>query len=331
MQQRILSAWYEGRWWLYFLLPLAWLLSALARWRRRSQTRQAEAVAAPVIVVGNIAIGGTGKTPLIIALVQHLKSRGYRPGVISRGYGGVAPHYPFSVLPDSDPAVCGDEPLLISMAAACPVMVGPNRVNSARQLIQEFGCDVILSDDGLQHYRLPRQFEICVVDGQRQMGNGLCLPAGPLREPSSRLHEVDCVVVNGEQPLTVPGIEHHTMLLRPKLWQHVAGKKDHKPLSFITDAGDGYLQAVTGIGNPQRFFRTLAELDLQPETRIFPDHHPFSAEDLGYARGQCLLMTAKDAVKCREFADDNWWSLVIASDLPPLFWKKLDDFMEKHT
>lgn len=331
MQQRILSAWYEGRWWLYLLLPLAWLLSLVASWRRAALSHKAVPLEVPVIVVGNIAIGGTGKTPLIIALVKYLQERGYKPGVISRGYGGSAPFYPFSVTLDSDPAVCGDEPLLISLSTGCPVMVGPDRVNSARQLIQDFGCDVILSDDGLQHYRLARQFEICVVDGQRQMGNGFCLPAGPLREPPSRLHSVDCVVVNGSQSLSVEGLDSHSMQLKPTLWQHVAGREEQKPMPFIKEQTDGKVLAVTGIGNPQRFFHTLSVLGLRPDTRAFPDHHPFTASDLAYAKGQCLLMTTKDAVKCRGFADDNWWSLLVTSDLPPSFWKKLDDFLEKQT
>lgn len=328
MQQRILSAWYEGRWWLVLLLPLAWFLAAVASWRRIRQTRSAEPLAAPVIVVGNIAIGGTGKTPLIIAMVKHLQERGYRPGVVSRGYGGHAPHYPYSVRADSDPAVCGDEPLLIAMSANCPVVVGPDRVKSCKQLIENFDCDVILSDDGLQHYRLSRQFEICVVDGQRQMGNGFCLPAGPLREPVTRLSEVDCVVVNGGGALSVAGAACYEMQLKPTTWQQVAGRKDDQPLEYIAERGIKKLLAVTGIGNPQRFFNTLTTLGLQPDAKAFPDHHPFTVDDLQFAKGQCLLMTAKDAVKCRAFADSDWWSLVVSPEVAPPFWAKLDEFME---
>lgn len=330
MQERILSAWYEGRWWLYLLLPVSWLLSMLARIRRNRLSRRSAPLAAPVIVVGNIAIGGTGKTPLIIALVKHLQQRGYRPGVVSRGYGGRAPHYPYSVTADSSPAYSGDEPLLIATATGCPVMVGSDRVISASQLIEKFDCDVILSDDGLQHYKLSRQFEICVVDGQRQMGNGFCIPAGPLREPPARLREVDVVVVNGSQPLSIPGVTYHSMQLRPDVWQHVAGIQADKPLPFIADkAQSKRLLAVTGIGNPRRFFNTLNDLTLMPETRSYPDHHPFTEVDLQYARGRCLLMTAKDAVKCRVFADEDWWSLVVTSHLEAPFWERLDAFLEK--
>mgnify|MGYP006080177597 CR=1 FL=1 len=345
-QQSWLKAWYEGRWWLWLLLPvllpLSWLFSALAASRRQTLSTQAKPLSVPVIVVGNIAIGGTGKTPLLISMVKHLQQKGYKPGVISRGYGAEAPHYPYSVTPQSPAEHGGDEPLLIAMETACPVVVDANRVQAAEHLISEFECDVILSDDGLQHYKLSRQFEICVVDGARGVGNGFCLPAGPLREPSSRLAQVDCVVVNGEVSDAIAQqatTEPFAMQLKPAYWGQVVeplSQYDLQPLPWDDEAiirsnaktNTNELEAVTGIGNPERFFNTLSNFGLMFNTRVFPDHYQFCAEDLIYAENNVLLMTAKDAVKCKSFAKSNWWYLSVQAKLPQGFWQSLESFME---
>ncbi len=176
------KAWYEHHRWVYLLAPLAWLFRRLARRRRRRLEESAVAVDVPVVIVGNISVGGTGKTPLLIALVQRLQQAGYRPGVVSRGYGGKAPQYPLMITPDTPVSHSGDEPLAIARATDCAVCVSPDRVEAA-QTLRKFGCDIVLSDDGLQHYRLARDLEIAVVDGARAFGNGWCLPVGPLREP----------------------------------------------------------------------------------------------------------------------------------------------------
>ena len=319
-----LAAWYEGRWWLRLLTPLSGLFSALAARRRRRQTAAAEAIAAPVIVVGNITLGGTGKTPLLIALVKHLQTRGYTPGVISRGYGGHAPHYPYRLTTDSKPESVGDEPLLIFQATACPVVVGPDRAAAAKQLLAQSDCDVILSDDGLQHYRLARALEIAVIDGQRGLGNGCCLPAGPLREPPSRLQEVDLVVVNGDETQSHPallGVARHSMTLAPSGWYSV---QDNKHLPVAQLPCDNGVAAVAGIGNPQRFFNTLAALGVKAQTRAFADHHHYCPEDFAFAGQGALLMTAKDAVKCQAFARPNWWYLGVDAQLPGPFWQALE-------
>lgn len=345
-QQNWLKAWYEGRWWLWLLLPvllpLSWLFRALAASRRQTLSTQAKPLSVPVIVVGNIAIGGTGKTPLLISMVKYLQQAGYKPGVISRGYGASAPHYPYSVTSQSPAAYGGDEPLLIALETGCPVVVDANRVQAAEQLISEFECDVILSDDGLQHYKLSRQFEICVVDGARGVGNGFCLPAGPLREPASRLAQVDCVVVNGDvsdavaqQTATKP----FAMQLQPAYWGQVTNplsQHDLQPLPWDDEADSksntatntNGLEAVTGIGNPDRFFKTLSNFGLMFNSRVFPDHYQFCAEDLSYAENNVLIMTAKDAVKCKSFAKSNWWYLSVQAQLPKEFWQNLESFME---
>jgi tetraacyldisaccharide 4'-kinase len=330
-QQGILSAWYEGRWWLWLLLPLAWLLQLIAWLRRHWLIIHAKPLTVPVIVVGNIAVGGTGKTPLIIAVAKHLQAQGRKPGIVSRGYGGHAPHYPFDVTSTSDPAHSGDEPLLIAMETECPVIVGSDRVKSAERLIEKFGCDVILSDDGLQHYKLARQFEICVVDGRRQMGNGFCMPAGPLRESPARLNDVSCVVVNGDQGLTTAtSAVVANMELKPSVWRRVDGQAEQAVDQLPWADKPGLVKAVTGIGNPQRFFDTLETQGLSVEGKAFADHYAFTEADLAFAADEPLLMTAKDAVKCQTFAKPSWWYLVVEAHLDSAFWELLNNFLEKH-
>jgi tetraacyldisaccharide 4'-kinase len=380
-QQSWLKAWYEGRWWLLLLfpllIPLAWLFTAIAWSRRKTLSAQAQPLAVPVIVVGNIAIGGTGKTPLLIAMAKYLQNAGYHPGIISRGYGAKAPYYPYVVTPESSPLHSGDEPLLIAIETDCPVVVDAQRTQAAQKLISDFDCDVILSDDGLQHYKLSRQFEICVVDGARGVGNGFCLPAGPLRESAKRLAEVDSVVINGELKLDLLKnnflariTEPHSMRLQPASWVSVMPCKSTvdseaslaltpepepdpepepepepipRPIPIPTPTSSSLspvpwdmensssktVNAVTGIGNPQRFFNTLSDLGLMVKPRAFADHHQFCATDLSYVEDQVLIMTAKDAVKCKSFAKPNWWYLSVEAQLPQSFWQSLDSFMEK--
>ena len=336
-----LDAWYEGRWWLWLLWPVSLMLKAVASLRRRHLTRKASPLSAPVIVVGNITLGGTGKTPVIISLVRYLQSKGCRPGVVSRGYGGQASEYPYLVTKDSPVQESGDEPLLIALETGCPVMVGADRVASAQKLIDEHGCDILLSDDGMQHYRLSRQWELCLLDGQRLWGNGLCLPAGPLRESPERLQQVNAVLINGDiapqrqdentQKLLASSF---SMQLQPVSWHRL--KDGEQRLIEDQSSGQGAavpgsagsIAAVTGIGNPQRFFNTLAGLGIQGDTRAFPDHHPFQPSDLAFSAGKTLIMTAKDAVKCRAFAEDDWWYLSVSAVLPRRFWAELDLFLE---
>lgn len=324
-QERWHRAWYQGRRWVYWLLPLTGLFRLVSAARRLWLTRwRQQQLPVPVIVVGNISVGGTGKTPLIIALAEHLRSRGYRPGIVSRGHGGKAPAYPLDVTLATPVEYSGDEPLAIARATGCPVSVGPDRVAAARRLHRQHHCDVILSDDGLQHYRLGRALEIAVIDAQRGFGNGFCLPVGPLREPVARLKTVDWVVLNGEiaKPPSLPaGVTATAMTVVPSHWCPVAGG-EAQPLDHFTPGQT--VDAVAGIGNPARFFTTLEQLQLSPRRHPFADHHSYRPQDLAFGSNRPLVMTAKDAVKCQAFAQSHWWFLAVSARLPESFWQALD-------
>ena len=313
------DSWYGKSLWVYCLLPLSWLFCAISQLRKFYLSHFSQhKLAVPVVVVGNISLGGTGKTPLLIALVQYLQQQGHSPGVVSRGYGGRAPHYPYLLDKDTRADQSGDEPLLIFNATHCRVCVAPDRV-AAALLLQQQGCTIILSDDGLQHYRLGRDIEIAVVDGLRLFGNRQCLPVGPLREPVSRLKTVDLIVVNN--PQSTPALQDYpsvAMQLVPNAWRQLDSQA-LLPLSQLVFAKKLY--AVAAIGNPQRFFNSLRELSLTFETRTFVDHHHFTAADFAFSGDADLVMTEKDAVKCCEFARKNWYSLLVAAELPADFWQ----------
>ena len=264
----------------------------------------------PVIIVGNITVGGTGKTPLTLWLAEQLLADGWHPGIISRGFGGSGSK-PQEVLPGSDPAAVGDEPVLMAQRQLCPVWVGRDRPAAALAVLQAHPeCDIILSDDGLQHYRLQRDVEIVVVDGLRRFGNGFLLPAGPLREAPSRLREVDAVVINGgkvapgEYLMQLEGV-HFYNLLNPEITATAA------------DFQGQSVHAIAGIGHPERFFRHLNKLGLTVQTHPYPDHHHYSAADLDFEGSNALLMTEKDAVKCSAFADEKCWVLRVDAQLDP--------------
>ena len=269
----------------------------------------------PVIVVGNVSVGGTGKTPLVLWLAALLRSRGRRPGIVSRGYGGPGRVQP--VTPESDPATVGDEPVMLARRGGLPLWVGRDRVAAAGALLAAHPeCDVIVCDDGLQHYRLARDLEIAVVDGERGLGNGWMFPAGPLREPRARLAEMDAVVVNGAgaAALTLGAEALYAMTLNGETFhnlhhpdrrvgpEHFSGRRVH---------------AIGGIGNPQRFFEHLQQLGLEVIAHPFPDHHPYTAVDTAPWRDEEVIMTEKDAVKCRAFATEHWWVLGVDAELDP--------------
>lgn len=255
----------------------------------------------PVIVVGNISVGGVGKTPLVIALVEFLQAQGYQPGVVSRGYGGKPSQSLQTVEADSSPAEVGDESLLIVQRTACPCVVGANRPDAVRKLLAEGRCNVVISDDGLQHYALQRDIEIVVVDGPRQFGNGHCLPVGPLREPRQRLNGVDFTIYNGNR-------EADTMKVVPARWVNLFSGESFDSLPNEEGIEN---HAICGIGNPQRFYSTLEAQGISFQNHSFADHHDFSADDLSQYQGSRLLMTEKDAVKCRQFATENMWYLSV--------------------
>lgn len=320
LSQRWLQAAYQGSLWLTPLRPLG----ALYGWvmKRRYQAyaggkRDVWQAPVPVIVVGNITLGGTGKSPIVAWLVRWLKGQGYTPGIVARGYGGKAAQYPLIVTADTDVTQSGDEPLMLAQQTGVPVVADPLRARGARQLI-EFGCDVIVSDDGLQHLALGRDIELALMDGHWGLGNRRCLPAGPLREPASRLEQVDVVLVNGAPSHQTP--ENATLMqLAPTAWRHLASgeQKPLTPLPFNLP-----VNAIAGIGRPERFFETLASLGVNGCWYSFDDHYPFEASSLqftGQEAARPLLMTAKDAVKCRNIAPPDSWVLDVEARLPPEF------------
>ncbi|MCW8885115.1 MAG: tetraacyldisaccharide 4'-kinase [Motiliproteus sp.] len=312
--------WYQSTPWLLPLWPLEKLFTSQAANRRRKNQAYAQQIElpAPVIIVGNISVGGVGKTPLVVWLIETLKQQGHRPGVVSRGYGAKAPQYPMQVDANSDPRHCGDEPLMIAQRCGCPVVVDPDRVSAAEYLCREFDIDVIISDDGLQHYRLPRDIEIAVVDGERGLGNGHCLPVGPLRESEQRLQEVDFCIVNGGSwsipdsiPMTLKSGDFH---------QLNGGKVELSPQP---------VNGVAGIGNPPRFFASLTKLGFQVSEHPFSDHHQFQASDLSFDNDYVTVMTEKDAVKCRALAADNRYYLSVSAVLPESFKQQLLGLLEQ--
>ena len=315
-------AWYKPRSWALALLPLSYLFRGVASGRRAYlQSRyQAKPFAVPVVVVGNIAVGGTGKTPLIIRLVHSLQAEGIRPGIVSRGYGGQPSKLPRKVSGDSSAEEFGDEPVLIAREANCPVVVDSDRVAAVELLLNEFDVDVVLSDDGLQHYRMHRDLEIAVLDARRGLGNGQCLPAGPLREPPGRLDDVDFIVLNGGVESGSPFLSTPastsliSMTLQPTFFRHL---RSGQRVAADAWTAPPKVHAVAGIGNPERFSATLTSLGLEPQLHSFPDHHPFTQTDLEFGDDLPVVMTSKDAVKCEAFAPDNAWVLEVAADVDP--------------
>lgn len=324
--QSLQQRWYEDRappWW---ALPLAALYGGVVRLRRALYRRgwlRAQRLAVPVVVVGNIVAGGAGKTPVTIALVEALRARGFKPGVVSRGYGGTA-RRPMLLVAQPDPALVGDEPALIRMRTGVPVAIGADRPAAAALLPGE-GVDVVIADDGLQHYALARDVEVCVVDGARGLGNRRLLPAGPLREPPSRLDEVDFVVVNAGSATRprlgsdAPDRQRIAAGFPMRLHGDVARNVRDGSLRPLADFSGMRVNAAAGIGHPPRFFDALRASGIEVVEHAFPDHHRYAAGDLDFRDGLPVLMTEKDAVKCRAFAQPDWWSVAVTGELPDAF------------
>ncbi|HXZ97017.1 MAG TPA: tetraacyldisaccharide 4'-kinase [Burkholderiales bacterium] len=308
--------WYRLTVWHVLLLPFSLLFAIVASLRRFLYLLHLLPVIklpVPVIVIGNISVGGTGKTPLAIWLANFFREEGFKPGIVSRGYGGTNIQ-PLEVTRQSSPAVVGDEPVLLARRCGCPVWVGRNRPATAIALLAAHPeCDVVISDDGLQHYRLDRDVEIAVVDGERKFGNGLPLPAGPLRELVGRLESVDAVVVqDGERSPSAPA-RSFSMRLTGETFYNLLNP-DFKVSA--TDLRGKKTYAVAGIGHPQRFFRQLQTLGLSASARPFPDHYRYQAEDLFAPDAEAIIMTEKDAVKCETFADEKYWVLAVDAQVP---------------
>jgi tetraacyldisaccharide 4'-kinase len=318
IEHKLNEIWYEGLpvpIWLRALAPVYKAGNRMDRWWT-SRGRPDDLDSVCIIVVGNITVGGSGKTPLVIRLCQVLRSAGLKPGVISRGYGRRERGLRL-VSPASDPGVVGDEPLLISQRAGVPVIVSRNRCKAARALLRK-GINVIISDDGLQHYRLPRNLEICVIDGKRGFGNGLLIPAGPLREPLERLAAVDHIVVNGEADAVLDELQATQMTLVAGLLRSLDSGQSWRLSQFAGCKAN----AVAGVGNPGRFFDLLRNARITVHEHAFPDHHSFTLNDFEKMDPSLpILMTEKDAVKCKMLGLKNAWFLSVDAVLP-LWWEE---------
>ena len=301
----------------WLLWPASLVFGAIVFLRRiffRLRFFKSHSVGIPVIVVGNLTAGGSGKTPLVLRIAEILTERGWKPGIVSRGYGG-STQTPVAATIASDPAEVGDEPILLARRSGCPVWVAPNRIAACRALRAENPeCNLIVTDDGLQHYALRRDVEICVVDG-REFGNGFLQPAGPLREPRSRLRSVDAVVTHGARE-----VQGYKMVLEGDKLVRFTDARDVRPAKSF--AGQR-VHAVAGIGDPKRFFLQLARFGIKVVPHPFADHHPLRAEDFAFGDSDPVVMTEKDAVKCKRIVAGNpqaqFWVFPVSASLDPAF------------
>ncbi|MBD9414501.1 tetraacyldisaccharide 4'-kinase [Pseudomonas sp. PDM16] len=326
LADRLTAAWYGGHPALTLLRPLEWLYRRVVQGKRRAFLAGEGDIyhsPVPVLVVGNVTVGGTGKTPMILWLIEHCRARGLRVGVVSRGYGATPPQLPWRVRAEDPASHAGDEPLLIVQRSGVPLVIDPQRARAVQALLEQESLDLILSDDGLQHYRLARDIELVLIDAARGLGNRRCLPAGPLREPAERLAEVDAVLRNGAAE---DGEEGYALQLRPTaLVNLLSGER----VGLDHFAPGQQVHAVAGIGNPQRFFNTLEALNWRPIAHPFADHASYSPEALQFSPALPLLMTEKDAVKCRAFAAADWWYLAVDAAPSPAFVAWFDERLDR--
>jgi tetraacyldisaccharide 4'-kinase len=323
--QAIEKTWYRISLWSILLLPFSLIYGILVQFRvvgYRLGVLERSEVGIPVIVVGNLTVGGSGKTPLVIRLVHLLALEGFTPGIVSRGYRAQPTKNPHLVEKDGDPSMVGDEPLLMRQQTGCPVVIDPDRLRGARHLMNQCGVDIVVSDDGLQHSRLSRSVEIAVVDGDRRFGNGFLLPAGPLRETVSRLDTVDFIVTNGGQALAG---EYQMRTTLDTAVHLTTGER--RPLTQFLDKN---IYAIAGIGNPTRFFEDLGLVGLSFCGRSFPDHHPYRSADLNDLYSSTVVMTSKDAVKCRNIAGPDWWAIQQTTEIDESFTQALMNILLKN-
>ena len=315
--------WYGSGWQCVFFLPVTWLFSQLVIIRRFAYNNgwlNSRSFPVPIIVVGNISVGGSGKTPLVIWLAELFKNAGYKPAIISRGYKGKAGSWPQQVRVDSDPVVVGDEAVQLARRCKCPIAVGPDRCASIDALLEHTDIDMIISDDGLQHYAMQRDIEIAVVDGVRRHGNQRLLPSGPLREPVSRLKEVDFIVSNG-----VADRGEYAMLVKGLVAKNLVSDSTQGLERFSGQT----VHAICGIGNPDRFFNGLKQFGINLIEHVHPDHHPFFEADINFDDDLPVLMTEKDAVKCQRFKSKQHWFVPVQAELNKHFAPRLLALLEK--
>jgi len=318
------DSWYKEMYISAAFMPISMLYDDVMRFRSflyKMGVKKKTKLDVPVVIVGNITVGGTGKTPLILWMARFLKEQGYKPGIISRGYGGHSEQWPQWVDEQSNPELVGDEAVLMKNSSDCPIAVGPERPKAGQMLLDKSACDIILSDDGLQHYALQRDIEIAVVDGQRRFGNGYTLPCGPLREPISRLLTVDLIIVNGKAEEE----NEFSMLIEGEVAVNLLTKEE----KLLTDFQFIPSHALAGIGNPKRFFDLLEQKRINIETHAFPDHHVFTIEDITFDDDKTVLMTEKDAVKCFDFATEKHWYVPIKAKPQQQFIDKLLTLIEE--
>ena len=363
MEAWLTREWQRNSLWQFFLRPVSWLFRPLVAMRRalyRAGWLKSFSVGVPVIIVGNISVGGTGKTPLVLALVETLTKQGMHCGIVTRGYNrraDVSSDTPIHITPNLPlGVVVSDEATLLARRAGVPVYASANRVAAAQTLLRNHSeVNVIISDDGLQHYALRRDIEICVIDGARGLGNGALLPAGPLREPASRLNAVDAIVVNGnaihpeikpdrrcrewpQGPIgravaspARPSTARFDMTLANETFINLKSDRRLEQSDALAAFHGKHIHALAGIGNPQRFFSHLAALGLEPNTtQPFPDHHDYRADDFSGVEAGIILMTEKDAVKCAAFADERMWFMQVVAVLPPDFADFILDKLHQH-
>lgn len=324
MKQWLVNVWYRRSLWSYVLFPFSLIYLLVIKVRSlfyRLGFKKVTNFPVPVMVVGNLTVGGTGKTPLVIYLAKLLRDNGFKPGIVTRGYGGNASQYPCVVTQGSSPLEVGDEAILLVTHANCTVVVDPNRVRAVTYLLENHDCNLILSDDGLQHTALGRDIDIVVIDGERRFGNEFCLPAGPLREPLSHLTRASFIIANGK----ARGGEI-AMQLFPEVIYNL--KQPEKKLE-ITSFQNKTVHAIAGIGNPTRFFHQLRELGFVIIEHPFPDHYVYKKQDLQFDDEHHIIMTEKDAVKCRDFANEKIWCLPVQAKLEESFNKLLLQKIEK--
>lgn len=318
------QAWLQRKVWLMILTPISALFRLIVSLRRKAYQwglLNSAVIEVPVIVVGNITVGGTGKTPLIIWLYHFLVKEGFKPGIISRGYKGKASQWPQQVRVDSDPYVVGDEAVMLAQQTQAPIAVGPDRVAAANALLEYHDCDIIISDDGLQHYAMQRDIEIAVIDGVKRLWNSRCLPAGPLREPAERLQEVDIVVANG-----LAGYREFSMQTKISQACRVEQPQHCQSLNAFALR---QVHALAGIGQPQYFFDALEKKGLHLDAHAFPDHHDYVQEELVFDDDAAILMTAKDAVKCSRFDLKNAWFVPLIVELDPRFGERILNLLKR--
>jgi len=323
---RIGKYWYSWNWFSILALPLSLLFGLVSNLRRlfyQLGILRIQQCDVPIIVVGNIMVGGVGKTPLVIWLAEELKRKGFTPGIVSRGYGGSSQSWPQQVRPDSDAAVVGDEPILLACRTECPVCVGPDRVAAVEALLEYTSCDIIISDDGLQHYALGRDLEIIVMDGERRFGNGFWLPTGPLRERAGRLKTADMVITNGGQPLAGAfNMKIHNPLI------HLIS--DKKVMTTFSEFQNKSVHAIAAIGYPERFFKSLRKQAIMVIAHPFPDHYSFKESDLEFNDDIPILMTEKDAVKCVRMGFDHIWVVSIDAEPDKAFKFRFNKLLEEN-